>query len=166
MNGGKIMTNDLGNIWEQMMNQREAAGAQDPYGDVYQETELLRQGRSKDPLLSGLAPDQQVQLNRIAQTADNPFLALAAAPYEGAKAVEQATANTKGPWAVPKIPLLSGTSALLNKLGAGVATPNKSTSKASLNNVLSAFRGAGKGIARRLKKKESNIARLIKTYGR
>jgi len=121
---------DLGALFDKLL-----ASKGGDYGEAFNDTEAARAGQPSS--ISGLSPEELVQLNRMAQSADSPITALLAGPYEAMKGVEQSTSGM--------LPLLSGPGQAMNSVGIPVALPNKAnTSPASLGNVTASFQGAGK----------------------
>ena len=107
------------------------------YGALFNATEAARARMpDADPEIASLSPEQLVELNRYAQSADVPATALLAAPYEALKGIEQHTG----------LPALTGPGKALRALGAPVALPNAHTSPARLQNVTASLRGAGAGL--------------------
>jgi hypothetical protein len=107
------------------------------WGDVFNYSERMRR---EDP-----ENQNWVDLNRYAQTRDNPAIALAAAPYEGLKYVEQNT----------PIKPLSGIADVYEKLYGSNALsaairPNEVTSPASWRNVTTSGQAAIDEIMARL----------------
>lgn len=99
------------------------------WGEVFNWTEEQRKQGNQSP--------EMLEMNRYAQTADEPALAFAAAPYEGLKYVEQNTPVKPLSGIADVYESLYGTNPLSEAI-----RPDETTSPASWRNVIASYGGA------------------------